>query len=142
MGGREIATRRIFDIQATRDLYLESMKIPPPWPVLSPSYASFFKPILTVALYLKRESICVTYNRSLDENQLPLLSDVSDEEWSFVVPYLTLMNKEASQPKHDLREVSNAPRLIARAGYDGYKRMKGRKVHMAVDTLDHLLAVQ
>jgi hypothetical protein len=32
--------------------------------------------------------------------------------------------------------------LIARAGYDGYKRMKGRKVHMAVDTLDHLLAVQ
>lgn len=28
-----------------------------------------------------------------------------------------------------------------RAGYDGYKRKKGSKVHMAVDTLGHLLAV-
>lgn len=28
-----------------------------------------------------------------------------------------------------------------RAGYDGYKRKKGSKVHVAVDTLDHLLAV-
>ncbi len=29
-----------------------------------------------------------------------------------------------------------------RAGYDGYKCKKGSKVHMAVDTLGHLLAVQ
>lgn len=29
-----------------------------------------------------------------------------------------------------------------RAGYDGYKRKKGSKVHVAVDTLGHLLAVQ
>lgn len=29
-----------------------------------------------------------------------------------------------------------------RAGYDGYKRKKGGKVHMAVDTLGHLPAVQ
>lgn len=29
-----------------------------------------------------------------------------------------------------------------RAGYDGYKRRKGSKVHMAVDTLGHLLALQ
>ena len=29
-----------------------------------------------------------------------------------------------------------------RAGYDGYKRNKGSKVHMAADTLGHLLAVQ
>ncbi len=28
-----------------------------------------------------------------------------------------------------------------RAGYDGYKRKRGSKVHMAVDTLGHLLAV-
>lgn len=28
-----------------------------------------------------------------------------------------------------------------RAGYDGYKRKKGSKVHMAGDTLGHLLAV-
>lgn len=30
----------------------------------------------------------------------------------------------------------------ARAGYDGYKRRKGSKVHIAVDTLGHLLAVK
>ncbi|MGF6735752.1 transposase [Paraburkholderia youngii] len=29
----------------------------------------------------------------------------------------------------------------ARAGYDGYKRKKGSKIHMAVDTLGQLLAV-
>ncbi len=28
------------------------------------------------------------------------------------------------------------------AGYDGYKRKRGSKVHMAADMLDHLLAVQ
>lgn len=28
-----------------------------------------------------------------------------------------------------------------RAGYGGYKRKRGSKVHMAVDTLGHLLAV-
>ena len=28
-----------------------------------------------------------------------------------------------------------------RAGYDGYKRRNGSKVHMAVDTLGHLLAI-
>ena len=27
------------------------------------------------------------------------------------------------------------------AGYDGYKRKKGRKVHVAADTLGHLLAL-
>jgi transposase len=30
----------------------------------------------------------------------------------------------------------------ARAGYDGYKRRKGSQVHLAVDTLGHLLALQ
>ena len=142
----------------------------------------------------------------------PYPSDVSDEEWSFVVPYLTLMTKEAPQRKHELREVFNALRWMARAGaawrmlptnfppweavyqqtqrwleagcfeamvsdlrsilrvaqgrqgqpsavildgrtlqstcesgaragYDGYKRKRGSKVHMAVDTLGLLLAV-
>ena len=28
-----------------------------------------------------------------------------------------------------------------RSGYDGYKRKRGSKVHIAVDTLRHLLAV-
>ncbi len=139
-------------------------------------------------------------------------SDVSDEEWAFVAPYLTLMKEEARQREHALRDVFNglrwqvrsgagwrmmphdlppwytvyqqmqrwlkagvfeaivhdlrellrtaqdrkpqpsaaifdsrtlqsSPESGARAGYDGYKRKKGSKVHMAVDTLGHLLAL-
>lgn len=142
----------------------------------------------------------------------PYPSDVSDEEWSFVAPYLSLMDIHAPQRQHNLREVFNALRWIVRAGapwrmmpndfppweavyqqtrrwlksgcfeamvsdlrsiirvaqgrqgqpsavildgrtvqsscesgpragYDGYKRRRGSKVHMAVDTLGHLLAV-
>jgi transposase len=139
-------------------------------------------------------------------------SDVSDDEWAFVAPYLTLMTEEAPQREHSLREVFNGLRWIvragapwrmmpndlppwytvyqqaqrwinagvfedmvhdlrallrlakgrkehptgaifdsrtlqstpesgARAGYDGHKRKKGSKTHMAVDTLGHLLAL-
>ena len=139
-------------------------------------------------------------------------SDVSDEEWEFVVPYLTLMKEDAPQLVHPLRELFNALRWFVRAvcpwrmlpndlppwtaveqqakrweragclesmahdlrmvirvlqeraeqptavvmdgrtlqsspenggraGYDGYKRKKGSKVHVAVDTLGNLLAV-
>ena len=32
-------------------------------------------------------------------------SDVSDEEWALVAPYLTLMSEEAPQREHSLREV-------------------------------------
>ncbi len=139
-------------------------------------------------------------------------SDVSDEEWEFVAPYLTLMNEDAPQREHSLREVFNGLRWIVRAGapwrmmpgdlppwhtvyqqtqrwlkagvfeaivhdlrmllreiegrvphpraavfdsrtlqstpesggragYDGAKRRKGSKTHLAVDTLGHLLAL-
>jgi transposase len=139
-------------------------------------------------------------------------SDVSDEEWAFVAPYLTLMKEDAPQRGHASRRIFNAVRYMvragcpwrmipndlppwhtvydqaqrwikagcfeamahdlrvllrllagkkgqpsavildgrtlqstpesgARAGYDGYKRRKGSKVHMAVDTLGHLLAL-
>jgi len=139
-------------------------------------------------------------------------SDVSDEEWAFVAPSLTLMTPDAPQRRYALREVFNATRWIvragapwrmlpthfppweavyqqtrrwidagvfaemthdlrellrwtegrdpdpsavifdsttrqstpesgARAGYDGYKRKKGSKVHLAVDTLGNLLAL-
>ena len=142
----------------------------------------------------------------------PYPSDVTDEEWAFVAPYLTLMTEEAPQRKYPLREVFNGLRWIvrtgapwrmmphdlppwpvvyqqtqrwiragcfeqmvhdlrellrkvegrreqptaaildsrtlrstpesgARAGYDGHKRKNGSKVHMAVDTLGHLLAL-
>lgn len=43
-------------------------------------------------------------------------SDVSDEEWDFVMPYLTLMTLEAPQRSHDLREVFNALRWLVRSG--------------------------
>ena len=37
--------------------------------------------------------------------------------------------------------LQSTPESGARAGYDGAKRKKGSKVHMAVDTLGHLLAL-
>ncbi len=143
----------------------------------------------------------------------PYPSDVSDDEWNFVAPYLTLMNQDAPQREYPLREVFNALRYMARggeawrmlphdfppwqvvyqqtrrwfnagvfetmvhdlrailrlcegrhpdptaaiidsrtlqstpesgnrAGYDGAKKRKGSKVHAAVDTLGHLLALR
>jgi transposase len=139
-------------------------------------------------------------------------SDVTDEEWAFVAPYLALCKEESAQQDYPLRAVFNALRYIvrtggqwrympndlppwtvvyqqtqrwirarcfetmvedlrmllrefagrkakptamildsrtlqstpesgARAGYDGAKRRKGSKVHAAVDTLGHLLAL-
>jgi len=41
----------------------------------------------------------------------------------------------------DGRTLQSTPESGARAGYDGYKRRKGSKVHIAVDTLGHLLAL-
>src|SRR5436309_6238309 len=46
----------------------------------------------------------------------PYPTDVSDEEWAFVAPYLTLMTPTAPQRTHALREVFNAVRWIVRAG--------------------------
>ena len=37
--------------------------------------------------------------------------------------------------------MQSTPESGARAGYDGAKRRKGSKVHLAVDTLGHLLAL-
>lgn len=142
----------------------------------------------------------------------PYPSDVSDEEWEFVAPYLALLPLDARQRDHDLREVFNGlrwavrsgaswrmmphdlppwhtvyqqtqrwfkagcfeaiahdlrmllrmatdreptpsatvmdsrtlqstPESGSRAGYDGAKKRKGSKVHLAVDTLGYLLAL-
>ena len=143
----------------------------------------------------------------------PYPSDVTDEEWALVAPYLTLMREDAPQREHSLRDIFNALRWMARSGspwrylphefppwqavyqqtqrwiaagcfealvhdlrallrlalgreadpsavvidsrtlqgtpesghrggYDGAKRRKGSKVHAAVDTLGHLLALR
>lgn len=146
-------------------------------------------------------------------NRKPYPSDVSDDEWAFVAPYLALVREDSPQRVHDLREVFNALRYIvktggqwrflpndfppwaavyqqarrwvaakafeqaaddlrmilrvaagrapnpsaaildgrtaqstpesgSRAGYDGYKKKNGSKVHIAVDTLGHLLGLK
>jgi transposase len=41
----------------------------------------------------------------------------------------------------DGRTIQSTPESGGRAGYDGHKRRRGSKVHMAVDTLGHLLAL-
>jgi transposase len=41
----------------------------------------------------------------------------------------------------DSRTLQSTPESGARAGYDGHMRRKGSKVHAAVDTLGHLLAL-
>ena len=43
-------------------------------------------------------------------------SDISDEEWALVAPYLTLMKPDARQRDHDLRQVLNGLRWIVRTG--------------------------
>src|SRR5690349_12077908 len=49
-------------------------------------------------------------------NRKPYPSDVSDEEWALVAPYLTLRTPEAPQRSYDLREVFNALRWLVRTG--------------------------
>lgn len=55
------------------------------------------------------------------------------------------LSERASQPTAvilDGRTVQSTPESGARAGYDGHQRRKGSKVHIAVDTLGHLLALK
>jgi transposase len=42
----------------------------------------------------------------------------------------------------DGRTVQSTPESGTRAGYDGHKKRKGSKVHVAVDTLGHLIALK
>jgi transposase len=41
----------------------------------------------------------------------------------------------------DARTLQSTPESGSRAGYDGHKKKKGSKVHVAVDTLGNLLAL-
>ena len=43
-------------------------------------------------------------------------SDVTDEEWALVAPYLTLMREDAPQREYPLREMFNALRYVVRTG--------------------------
>ncbi len=46
----------------------------------------------------------------------PYPTDVSDDEWALVAPYLLLLPEDALQRRYPLREVFNALRWIVRAG--------------------------
>jgi transposase len=57
---------------------------------------------------------------------------------------LRLMQGRKADPSAtvlDSRTLQSTPESGARAGYDGAKRKKGSKIHIAVDTLGHLLAL-
>src|ERR1700733_4252254 len=43
-------------------------------------------------------------------------SDVGDEEWAFVAPYLALCREDAPQRTHSLRAVFNGLRYIVKSG--------------------------
>jgi transposase len=43
-------------------------------------------------------------------------SDVNDEEWAFVAPYLALCREDAVQRQHSLRAVFNGLRYIVKTG--------------------------
>ena len=46
----------------------------------------------------------------------PHPSDVSDDEWALVTPYLTLLPEAAGQREHGLREVFNGLRCVLKTG--------------------------
>ncbi len=50
-------------------------------------------------------------------------------------------NEQPSATIFDSRTLPSSPESGHRAGYDGAKRRKGSKVHLAVETLGHLLAL-
>ncbi len=43
-------------------------------------------------------------------------SDVTDQQWEFLLPYLTLMTEEAPQRQYPVRDVFNAVRYVVRTG--------------------------
>ena len=44
------------------------------------------------------------------------LTDVSDEEWAFVLPYLLLSKVDSASREHDLRAIFNAVRYVVKGG--------------------------
>ena len=52
----------------------------------------------------------------------PYPSDVGDEEWALVAPYLALLAEAAPQRTYPLREVFNALRWLVRVGTSWRRR--------------------
>ncbi len=67
--------------------------------------------------------------------------------WPRICGYCCALSAgRADAPKRatilDSRTMQSTPESGARAGFDGHKKRKGSKVHAAVDTLGHLLALK
>ena len=58
-----------------------------------------------------------------------------------VIRFTEGRNPEPTAAVFDIRTIQSTPESGPRAGYYDYKRRKGSKVHIAVDTLGHLLAL-
>jgi transposase len=52
----------------------------------------------------------------MDKARKPYPSDVSDGEWEFLLPYLTLMDERAPQRKYPLRELFDGLRYVVKTG--------------------------
>ena len=58
----------------------------------------------------------IVHLRAMKTTRKSYPSDVSDAEWEFLLPYLTLMREDAPQRAHDMREVYDAIRYVVRTG--------------------------
>lgn len=52
----------------------------------------------------------------MSSTRTPYPSDVSDEEWTFVAPYLALLAEDVSRRKHELRGVFSGLRYLVKTG--------------------------
>jgi len=52
----------------------------------------------------------------MEQTRRKYLRDVSDAEWEFLTPYLTLMRADAPQPAYTLRELLDGLRYVVKAG--------------------------
>ena len=70
------------------------------------------------------------------------VSDAMTQDLRRILRVLEGRHEEPTAAVLDSRTTQGTPESGPRAGYDGAKRRKGSKAHMAVDTLGHLLALR
>ena len=61
---------------------------------------------------LQKHGEVVQYGGMAKQTRGGYPSDVSDEEWGFVAPYLTLCHEDSAQREYPLRVVFNAVRYV------------------------------
>jgi transposase len=68
-------------------------------------------------------------------------SDVTDEEWEFVLPYLLLSWEDSANREHDLRAVFNGVRYVARTGCPWRWMPNGQQLIETSQVVDHTIEV-